>query len=511
MTTPHAETDIVVIGSGIGGLSAAAVLARQGLDVLVCESHSIPGGAAHGFERQGYHFDSGPSLHSGLSQPSTNPLRHVLDLIGETVPCATYDTWGCCLPEGDFDTQVGADQFCQVLEKLRGPAAVAEWRSLQRQLHPLGQAATALPPVALRWDWGAALTVGRFAPALLKHGWRMAQLSGSFARVMDKTVSDPFIRNWLDLLSFLLSGLPASGTSAAEMAFMFAEWYRPNVQLDYPLGGSQALVNALVRGLTRHGGELRLSTHVSQILVERGRAVGVVTRKSEVIRARRAVIASGSAWDTRSLLPNGSEPDSVAKDLPPCPSFMHLHAGFNGVDLPNLACHYIVVNDWAKGVTAPQNVVLISIPSVLDPSLAPPGKHVLHAYTPGSEPYDVWRGLDRSGPEYAALKQERSQVLWQAVERVIPGVRDRCEVALVGTPLTHERYLRRYRGTYGPAISAADGLFPAGKTEMPGLLRCGDSVFPGIGLPAVAASGLIAANTLTPLAQHLQRLELLGY
>jgi phytoene dehydrogenase-like protein len=96
------ETDIVVIGSGVGGLSCAALLAKYGYQVIVCESHTIPGGAAHAFERNGFKFDSGPSLYSGLSGPSLNPLRQVLDAIGETVPCATYDTWGCCLPEGDL-------------------------------------------------------------------------------------------------------------------------------------------------------------------------------------------------------------------------------------------------------------------------------------------------------------------------------------------------------------------------------------------------------------------------
>jgi len=102
------ETDIVVIGSGIGGLSCAALLARYGFNVAVCESHSIPGGAAHAFERNGFKFDSGPSLYSGLSySPSANPLRQVLDAIGEELPCVTYDTWGCCLPEGDFDTSFG--------------------------------------------------------------------------------------------------------------------------------------------------------------------------------------------------------------------------------------------------------------------------------------------------------------------------------------------------------------------------------------------------------------------
>ncbi|MFP3386144.1 phytoene desaturase family protein, partial [Tritonibacter sp. SIMBA_163] len=87
-----AKTDVIVIGSGMGGLSAAALLARYGYQVTVCESHTIAGGAAHAFERQGYIFDSGPSLYSGLSSPSPNPLRQVLEAIGEQVACVQYDT-----------------------------------------------------------------------------------------------------------------------------------------------------------------------------------------------------------------------------------------------------------------------------------------------------------------------------------------------------------------------------------------------------------------------------------
>lgn len=75
------ETDIVIIGSGIGGLCAAALLARYGQRVTVCESHYLAGGAAHGFEIDGYAFDAGPSFFAGLSGPpgngSTNPLKQV--------------------------------------------------------------------------------------------------------------------------------------------------------------------------------------------------------------------------------------------------------------------------------------------------------------------------------------------------------------------------------------------------------------------------------------------------
>lgn len=88
-------------------------------------------------------------------------------------------------------------------------------------------------------------------------------------------MNDPFLVNWLDLLCFLLSGLPANGTIAAEVAFMFNEWYRPNATLEFPKGGSQALVGALVKGVQNNGGKIILKAHVDEILIEGGKAVGV--------------------------------------------------------------------------------------------------------------------------------------------------------------------------------------------------------------------------------------------
>ena len=516
MSLSPEETEVIVIGSGIGGLCCASLLAKYGFKVIVCESHSIPGGAAHGFEYQGFKFDSGPSLYSGLSySPSTNPLKQVLDAIDENVTWATYNTWGCRLPEGDFDTIVGKDHFCEVLQKLRGNHAVAEWRKLQQVMEPLAEAVNALPPLALRSDWSAALTTLQFLPAVAWHTPNILRLLAPFSKIMDGVVQDPFIRNWLDLLCFLLSGLPANGTISAEMAFMFAEWYKPGVVLDYPLGGSAALVNAFIRGLEKYGGKLQLKAHVEEIIVENNRAVGVSLRGGKQIKASKAVIASASIWDTLKLLPPDSVPNSFRQQrqaTPECDSFMHLHLGIDGRDLPaDLACHYIVVNDWNKGISAPQNVIVMSIPSVLDPHLAPEGKHTIHVYTPGNEPYSLWEGMDRKSPEYKVQKAARAEAMWLALERVIPDIRDRTELTLVGTPLTHEHFLRRHRGSYGPALKAGVESFPGATTPLTGLLCCGDSTFPGIGLPAVAASGAIAANTLAPVDKHLAMLRDIGF
>ena len=505
------SVDIVIIGSGVGGLCCGALLAKYGYQVTVCESHSIAGGAAHSFKRDGYTFDSGPSLYSGLStSPSNNPLRQVLDVIEEDLEWANYNAWGCRLPEGDFEAYVGADHFCEILSKFRGDDAIAQWRRLQQSMKPLADAVNALPPLAMRFDLGAAITMGQYLPGTLAYLPNILRLTSPFSKVMDDIVSDPFIRNWLDLLCFLLSGLPASGTVGAEMAFMFAEWYKPEVKLDYPMGGSGAIVDALIRGITKHGGEIIYNAHVEQVLVVNKKAAGVRLTNGKEIRASKAVVSNASIWNTLPLIPQGALPKSFIEDrskTPECESFMHLHLGIDAMGLEKLECHYIVVNDWDKGVTAPQNVVVISIPSVLDPSLAPADKHAIHVYTPGNEPYQLWAGMDRRSEAYQKLKQERSEIMWQGLERVIPNIRDRAELTLVGTPLTHQRYLRRHHGSYGPAHQAGKALFPGSTTPLSGLLCCGDSTFPGIGIPAVAASGAIAANTIAPLAKHLEILN----
>ncbi|OVA03655.1 Carotene isomerase [Macleaya cordata] len=522
------EADVVVIGSGIGGLSCAGLLARYKQDVLVLESHDLPGGAAHSFEIKGYKFDSGPSLFSGFQSrgPQANPLAQVLDALGESVPCAAYDSWMVYVPEGEFLSRIGPTEFLKDLEKYVSLDAVKEWKKLLDAILPMSAAAMALPPLSIRGDLGVLSTAAaRYAPSLLKSFIEMGpqgalgatKLLRPFSEIIDSLeLKNPFVRNWVDLLCFLLAGVKSNGTLSAEMVYMFAEWYKPGCTLEYPLHGSGAVVDALVRGLQKFGGRLSLGSHVENIVVENGRAIGVKLRSGQFIRAKKAVVSNASMWDTLNLLPKEVVPKSYQERVErteQCESFMHLHLGFDAECIPeDLGIHHIVVNDWNRGVDADQNVVLISVPSVLSPDLAPPGKHVLHAYTPGTEPFGLWEGLDRKSSEYKSLKAERSEVMWSAVERALGSgfSREKCEVKLIGTPLTHKRFLRRNRGTYGPAIQAGKDSFPGHSSPIPQLFCCGDSTFPGIGVPAVAASGAIVANSLVSVSQHSELLDAIG-
>ena len=267
--------DVIVVGSGLGGLCCAALAARHGLEVLVLEAHDLPGGAAHGFERRGFRFESGPSLWSGLGRwPSRNPLAQVLRAVGEAVPVVSYREWGLLLPEGRLRIGVGTEPFLEALGQLRGTAAVEEWRGFMGWLEPYCRAAEALPLLALRPGLGMAGVLGaRGSATLLRQAPRLAALGGAFGPMVRRQLKDPFLLHWVEMLCFLISGLPMDQTSAAAMATLFGEWFEPSACLDYPVGGSAAVAEALMRGVRRHGGELRCRAAVRQIRIEGQRAV----------------------------------------------------------------------------------------------------------------------------------------------------------------------------------------------------------------------------------------------
>ena len=101
-------------------------------------------------------------------------------------------------------------------------------------------------------------------------------------------------------------------------------------------------------------------------------------------------------------------------------------------------------------------------------------------------------------------------MFWDVLEQRIPDLRSRCKVVMEGTPLTHRHYLSTYQGSYGPALSAAKGLFPGVTTPIQGFFQCGASCFPGIGIPPVAASGAMAAHAITGVKAQRDLLRSLG-
>ena len=322
-------------------------------------------------------------------------------------------------------------------------------------------------------------------------------LRKGFGEIANKFLTDPFLKNWVDLLSFLISGMSMDDTNTAAMATLFNEWFKPNAYLEYPLGGSESVVNALVRGFKKNGGKLLLSSKVKNINFTNEFATGVTLENNATINSE-FIVANCDIWNKHSLIP--SHLISKFKDkefnVEKCKSFLHIHLGFDASDVKDLPIHTIWVDNWERGITADRNVAVFSIPSVLDPTMAPKNKHVLHGYTPANEPWEIWENIDYRSKEYEDIKEARCSIFIHALKNIIPDIEKRIEVKMLGTPLTHQFFTNTENGSYGPAISASDTLFPGCKTPIKNLFTCGASSFPGIGVPAVAASGAYAAEAI---------------
>ena len=490
--------DVVIIGSGIGGLCCGGLLALRGKKVLICEAHNKPGGVAHSFNRNGYHFESGPSLWSGLESTSnTSPLGQILYLLDEKLEVKRYKGWKVLFPEAEFDLEVGDLPFREKIKELRGHEVLNEWDAFIKAVKPLSKIIDKMPLLTTSPENLNLQEILNLSIKLLPEIKHASNLRKGFGEIANKFLNDPFLTNWVDLLSFLISGMSMHDTNTAAMATLFNEWFNPNAYLEYPLGGSESVVNALVRGFNKNGGKLLLSSKIKNINFTKNLATGVTLENNEKINSK-FVVANCDIWNKTTLIPNHLINKFKANEfnVEKCNSFLHIHLGFDATNIKQLPIHTIWVDKWERGITADRNIAVFSIPSVLDPSMSPKGKHVLHGYTPANEPWEIWEDLKPNSKEYKDLKENRCEIFMKPLRQMIPDIDKRVELKMLGTPLTHHKFTNTHCGSYGPAISAKNSLFPGYKTPFKNVLSCGASTFPGIGIPAVAASGAYAAEAI---------------
>jgi prolycopene isomerase len=478
-TGPRQTYDVVVVGSGIGGLTCANLLARHGLRVLLVEQHYVVGGYCSAFRRNGYTFDAASHFYPLLGNTETLTGRLLADLGVRTrwVKMDPVDQFH--LPDGTrFDVPADFDHYLAQLTAAF-PAekpAIDEFFKAARQAYLLGM--------------------------LCYFRGRSTSLVDPYLGLTVRDVLDRLFRD-RRLKLLLTADSPHWGAPPSRTSFVFDSMLRVAYFLGnyYPCGGSQAFADELACRLEENGGDILLSAAVKRILVRGGAAYGVVVETGHA-RARReqevhagAVVSNADMRQTVECL-LGPEPppefaDAVRRLRPSYPCFL-THMGVK--DVPTEVLRHVHGYHWEGWDSDRMGEGALRfklfVPTLYEPSLAPPGGHIVIAQKVIAVDFP-------SVTDWAAHKAAVERGILDHVERLIPGFRDRIVVKLSATAETSRRFTWNHQGAMLGWEMAPDQL-GADRPDVGGPIRglyfTGHWTRPGGGITPVLVSATNAAE-----------------
>jgi prolycopene isomerase len=500
--------DVIVIGAGLGGLIAAAKLAAAGLGVLVLDKKALPGGTSYVFRRGGYSFPMGP-LSFGFPGRVRNFLaeagigQHIeFRRSGFEIRTPTLDVI-ISRPLSEFESELGrlypgeTGGLARFFAALRGAIAVSKDMDLWH------------PDFSLTTDLGRQ---GRPDAALFDDRVRaVGELSRTLAAgVLDALIADGHLKNLLGSM-----GSRPPEMSMLNLALMWNVMAEEGIW--FPERGVHGLADLLRERLAVAGGELRLGTPVRKILVENGRAAGVVTAAGEVLASRWVVSNADYKTTFLELLDAADIPGvdlEPVRGVPYTGSELCVYLGVrpDAVDLSALKAEHLFYRHEIRdgGDPDPEDFdnreLEICHWSRKAPDLSPPDRAalVLRSGFP-YERFAAWRlGEKKRRAGYGEFKRNLALKLVRTAEHILPGLPGAVEVMETATPLTYRDWGGRYEGSIaGWTWAARPSEERFGKvlvrTPVPGLLAAGayaaTELFLG-GVPTALYTGSLAADII---------------
>ncbi len=492
---------IVVIGAGIGGLTAAAFLAKAGFDVTVLEAQTYPGGSAGTFFHKGYRFDAGATVAGGF-QPN-GPHWLVAQKLGIDWRVRPHEpAWVVHMP----DREVALTRDNQdVLRKF--PKSAAFWEE-QSRLADLGWSLSAqglpFPPsdaaelaqlikVGVR-NFPRDLTMIPFAltSAYQWMAWRGLANDAEFVRFIDAQL----------LISSQTTSKYANGMYSAT-ALDLARQGVYHVQ-----GGIGGLSKTLVEKIESLGGRVVFRKRARRIVMREGRAMGVEATtgsrgKAVEFYPADFVIGNLTPWTLDSLLQDHS-PQRLKRELAGRKkgwgAFV-LHLGIRGDSLPHgFPDHHQIITDMHAPLGEGRSIFM-SLSPEWDESRAPEGLRAV-TMTTHTDVSTWWKLLETDAKAYEARKAEYAERMLRAIEQIVPGFRAGIELEMAGSPVTYAFYTGRHLGMVGgfPQTSLFKARSP--RTGITNVRLVGDSIFPG---QSTAGVTLGAMRVAADVQRHMPR------
>ncbi|MBX0327717.1 NAD(P)-binding protein [Oscillochloris sp. ZM17-4] len=488
--------DAIIIGAGVGGLTAAALLARDGWRVALLEGHIEPGGCASSYRRKrpdgtSYVFDVGATLFGGFQPGGAHDwVARRLGLRFPVVPLEpAMQVW---LPDRAV-TRYG-DPGAWRAERARAfpaQAAAAErfWQNQEEIADIAWRFAARNPPMPPETAGDLLGMLPAVRPELLGLLPHLGRTVGHELR--RHRLDDPALRAFVDAQLLISAQVPAD-----EAAWLFG-----SVALDlarqgvfYAEGGAWSIARTLADALIRDGGELRYRAWVDQILVEGERAVGVRLAGGEELRARH-IIAGQTVWDVARLLGEAAPRRllRLAKGTPEAWGAFMLYLGVDAAAVPaGLAEHHQVLLRYGEPM-GEGNTAFVSLHPADDTSRAPAGQRAVTVST-HTRVGPWWEARAAGRAAYRERKGRWAERLLDAAEVALPGLRGHIRYQQAGTPVSFARYTRRAEGMVGglgqrPEQSGFRSL-GARAAGVDRLWLVGDSAFPGQSTAAVTQGAI---------------------